>query len=258
MTRVKSAPSAGAEMMTRLAPASRCLAAASRLVKMPVHSSATSTLRSFHGSFAGSRSAVTWILPLPASIQSPPVVISCGKRPCTLSYLSKCALDATGPRSLTPTTWMSLRLFSAAARNTSRPMRPKPLIATLTAISILRGEFASNALSLSMFQPRQRRLDDLLGSDAEMAVKLFRRRRGSEPGHADHRPGLADIMRPAEGAGGLDRDAWHAAEDTGAIGGILLVEQLPARHRDNGGGDAFGLEGLARRQREGNLRAGGE
>jgi len=78
MTSVKSAPSAGAEMMTRRAPASRCFAAASRLVKMPVHSSATSTFRSFHGSFAGSRSAVTVILPWPTSIQPSPVVISCG------------------------------------------------------------------------------------------------------------------------------------------------------------------------------------
>ena len=37
-TGVMSAPSAGAETMNFFAPASRCLAAASRLVKMPVHS----------------------------------------------------------------------------------------------------------------------------------------------------------------------------------------------------------------------------
>ena len=89
ITTVMSAPSAGAEMMTRLAPASRCFAAASRLVKMPVHSSATSTPSSRHGSFAGSRSAVTRILPRPISIQLSPVVTSPGKRPCTLSYLQQ-------------------------------------------------------------------------------------------------------------------------------------------------------------------------
>ena len=38
-----------------MAPAVRCLAASSRLVKMPEHSSAISTPRSFQGSWAGSR-----------------------------------------------------------------------------------------------------------------------------------------------------------------------------------------------------------
>ena len=53
----------------RLAPASKCFEALSLSVKMPVHSIAISTSSSFHGSFAGSRSAVTFILPLPKSIQ---------------------------------------------------------------------------------------------------------------------------------------------------------------------------------------------
>ena len=51
-----SAPLAGADMNTRLAPASRCLPAASLLVKIPVASITTSILRSPQGSFAGSRS----------------------------------------------------------------------------------------------------------------------------------------------------------------------------------------------------------
>ena len=38
-------------------------------MKRPVHSSATSTPSCFHGSFAGSRSASTAILPRPISIQ---------------------------------------------------------------------------------------------------------------------------------------------------------------------------------------------
>ncbi len=54
---VMSSPFAGAEMMTFLAPASRCLAAFSRSVKNPVDSMTTSTPRSPHGSAAGSRSA---------------------------------------------------------------------------------------------------------------------------------------------------------------------------------------------------------
>ena len=38
---------------------------------MPVHSSAMSTPRSFHGSFEGSRSAVTLMAPLPTLMVSP-------------------------------------------------------------------------------------------------------------------------------------------------------------------------------------------
>ncbi len=42
-----------------------------------------------------------------------------------------------GPRSLIATTSMSLRFDSMIARRTLRPMRPKPLIATLIVISNL-------------------------------------------------------------------------------------------------------------------------
>src|SRR4051794_37621435 len=48
---------AGAEITTFFAPASRCLAASSRLVKKPVDSSTTSAPRSRHGRAARSRSA---------------------------------------------------------------------------------------------------------------------------------------------------------------------------------------------------------
>ena len=53
-TTVMSSSLAGAEMMTFFAPASRCLAASSRLVKKPVDSSTTSTPRSPQPSAAGS------------------------------------------------------------------------------------------------------------------------------------------------------------------------------------------------------------
>ena len=49
-----SGPFAGAVMMTFFAPAARCFAASSRLVKMPVDSKTTSTPSAFHGSSAGS------------------------------------------------------------------------------------------------------------------------------------------------------------------------------------------------------------
>ena len=64
MTTVTSSPLAGAEMMTFLAPASRCFFAASALVKKPVDSITMSTPRSPQGSRPGSRcaSAVTGCL----------------------------------------------------------------------------------------------------------------------------------------------------------------------------------------------------
>src|SRR6476659_7623776 len=135
-TMVASALSAGAEISTRLAPAVRWAEALSLAVKMPVHSSAMSTPSSFHGSFVGSRSADTLILPLPTLIESPSTVTVPGKRPCTESKRKRCALVSTGPRSLMPTTSISVRPDSAMARSTLRPIRPNPLIATRTAICV--------------------------------------------------------------------------------------------------------------------------
>jgi hypothetical protein len=55
-TTVRSGSVAGAEMITFVAPASRCFAAPSRAVKKPVDSTTTSTPSSLHGSADGSRS----------------------------------------------------------------------------------------------------------------------------------------------------------------------------------------------------------
>src|SRR5690606_37141385 len=60
-----------------------------------------------------------------------------GKRPWTLSKRRRCAFVSTGPRSLIATTSMSRRPLSTIARSTFRPIRPNPLIATLTVIAIL-------------------------------------------------------------------------------------------------------------------------
>ena len=59
MQTVMSGSVAGALMITLRAPASRCLAAASRFVKKPVDSTTTSIPSSPQGSAAGSRSAAT-------------------------------------------------------------------------------------------------------------------------------------------------------------------------------------------------------
>ena len=58
------------------------------------------------------------------------------KRPWMESYLSRYARLSAGTISPTATTSMSLPTMpcSTSARNTRRPMRPNPLIATLTAI----------------------------------------------------------------------------------------------------------------------------
>ena len=107
-----SAPSDGADTRTRLAPAVRCEVALALALKMPVHSSAMSMPRSFQGRVLGSRTAVTLILPRPMSMLSPSTFTSPGKRPCTLSKRSRCALLSTEPRSLMATTSMSVRLDS--------------------------------------------------------------------------------------------------------------------------------------------------
>ncbi len=78
-TMVLSAPSHGAETMTRLEPLARWAEAFSFVVKRPVHSSAMST--SPQGSSFGSRIAVTRIGPRPASIVSPETVTVPGNLP---------------------------------------------------------------------------------------------------------------------------------------------------------------------------------
>src|SRR4051794_13349890 len=137
---VTSGSVAGAEMMTFLAPASRCLAASSRLVNRPVDSITTSTPRSSHGSAAGSRSAST-LTSRPSTVIDPPdSATSPGNGPYTESYLSRCASVFESVMSLTATISMSA-LDSCAARNTLRPIRPKPLIPTRTDMSDLSPEF---------------------------------------------------------------------------------------------------------------------
>src|SRR6516164_154166 len=76
--------------------------------------------------------------PVPQSIVSPLTVTSPGKRPWFESNRKRCALVSAGARSLMATTLMSSRSPSTIARSTMRPVRPKPLIATLVDISVLR------------------------------------------------------------------------------------------------------------------------
>src|SRR5882757_8573719 len=247
-TIVASALSAGAETSTRLAPAVRCAEALSFAVKMPVHSSAMSMPRSFHGKVLGSRTAVTLIWPLPRLIESPSTVTVPGKRPCTESKRKRWALVSTGPRSLMPTTSISLRPDSAMARSMLRPMRPNPLIATRTAICLSfnyscypRGRRLSRprgflrrtpgsagreriicplgspffGQSQPSAQLLQRSVNRRLGGNSEMLVKVLDRGAGAETVHAYKCAIRPDHRVPAEPDRGLDRNLDRGVTDNG-------------------------------------------
>src|SRR5580698_7190740 len=262
-----SALSAGADTSTRLAPAARCKAALSLAVKMPVHSSAMSTPSSFHGNLVGSRSAETLILPLPTLIESPSTVTVPGKRPCTESKRSRCALVSTGPRSLIPTISISLRPDSAIARSTLRPMRPNPLIPTRIAIQLLlKGSkipcFAARwpvpalfhalkpltlqciiipnvPVTLLRIRALRRSLDHRGGRDPEVRVKVPGRCAGAKTVHADESPLRPDHRVPAEPDGGFDRDLDRGiSDDRFAAVCRLLQQQIQRGHRDHAGRNA--------------------
>src|SRR5436190_7743988 len=129
-----SGPFAGAVMTTFFAPAARCFAASSRLVKRPVDSNTTSTPRSFHGSCAGSRTDSTLNSSPSTAIVSPPASTFACRLPSTESYFSRCASVCAFVRSLTAT--KSMFVSPSAARMMFRPMRPNPLMPTLTGIDI--------------------------------------------------------------------------------------------------------------------------
>jgi len=144
MTMVGHSPLAGAVMTTFLAPAVRCPLAFSTSVNRPVDSITTSTPNSFQGNWEGSLALTTLIfLPLTTSTSasgrsavdfSDPMAPL--KRPWMESYFRRYARLSAGTISPTATTSTSFptKPCSTIARNTRRPMRPNPLIATLTAI----------------------------------------------------------------------------------------------------------------------------
>ena len=132
ITIVRSSFLAGAEMMTFFTVAPRCALALSASVKWPVDSTTTCAPTSAQGSLAGSRSAHTLIFLPSTEIKSSPALISLGRLPRIESYLSRWASVAGLVKSLTAT--KSSSLLPSAARKTLRPMRPKPLIPTFTAI----------------------------------------------------------------------------------------------------------------------------
>ena len=77
MTTVKSALSEGALMMTREAPACRCLAASSRTISTPLD---------FQGNLSGFFSLKTVNVCFPSFRDPDPASTGTGARPCTESY----------------------------------------------------------------------------------------------------------------------------------------------------------------------------
>ena len=128
---VASAPFEGAETITNGAPPSRCIAALSRSVKMPVDSITKSTPKAPHGNAFGSRSVSTFKI-FPSTLIPPSTAsIVCGNTPRTESYFKRCAIVLREPRSLTATISISAPR-AAIARKKLRPIRPNPFIPTRT------------------------------------------------------------------------------------------------------------------------------
>src|SRR4028118_1147641 len=233
MTMVRSSPVAGAEMMTFFAPPlSTCLRASSALVKNPVDSTTTSTPRSPHGRFAGSRSERTFIAVPPIVMPSPSAVTSSDRTPRMLSYFSRWARTSLLVRSLTATISMSLPL-AAAARQKLRPIRPNPLIPTRTVTADLHGSVApSGAVACAAARAR--------GPD---------QRRPYRPPRPPAPPPAAPRPRPAPSRARPRGRAAPTSDDPIGPGGSRPVEvQTPATSPGRpaprgGGGGAAGREG---------------
>ena len=147
ITTVMSAPSAGAETITRFAPASTCFAAAARLVKIPVHSSTMSMPRLRQGSCTGSAFRADYD---PAATDIDPIIPSrdlTGEMAVDAVISEEIRIGCDRAEVVDHTISTFSQRVSCKARRTNRPMRPKPLMATRTVMSHL----------LSTFMPTLRR-----------------------------------------------------------------------------------------------------
>src|SRR5271156_248104 len=130
---VRSSLLAGAEIITFFTVPCRWALALVASVKWPVDSITIWAPVEDQSSLAGSRSANTFnFLPSTEMKSSPAVMVWC-RFPKMESYLSRWASVAGLVRSLTATN--SISGLPSAARKTLRPIRPKPLMPTFTAIN---------------------------------------------------------------------------------------------------------------------------
>src|SRR5215475_1351060 len=128
-TNVASGPSAGAEIITFFTDPRRCAFACSPFVKSPVDSTTMSAPTLGQSICDGSFTLKTLNAFPFTEIESSVCVIVCGKFPKIESYFRRCASVFASVTSFTATNSMSLS--SSAVLTIFRPMRPKPLIATL-------------------------------------------------------------------------------------------------------------------------------
>src|SRR5690348_8476907 len=86
--------------------------------------------------------------------------------------------------------------------------------------------------------------DDVFGSEAELLEDILQRGGCAERPHADGFTLEADVVLPAEGGGHFHRNARRDCrrQNTLVVGGVLAVEQFPARHADYASLDAFSGE----------------
>src|SRR5271165_3062501 len=132
-TMVMSSLVAGAVMMTFFSGPRRCCFASSALVNFPVDSMTTCAPTDSQSSLEGSFSAKTRMFLPSTLIESAVAEILLGRLPRIESYFSRWASVFGSVRSLTAT--KSRLLSVSAVRRILRPMRPKPLMPTLIAIS---------------------------------------------------------------------------------------------------------------------------
>src|SRR5260370_3652111 len=90
----------------------------------------------------------------------------------------------------------------------------------------------------------------LCGSDDELRTKpefwqeILQGRGSTEGMHPDHFTLGADVAIPAKRGAHFDGDARGdgGGQNAFLVGGVLLIENFPARHADDAGLDAFGFE----------------
>src|SRR5512140_2736768 len=105
---------------------------------------------------------------------------------------------------------------------------------------------ATRTLPLPAREQRARRRDDGLWREPEPRPQRLEGRGGAEPVHADDGAAAPHVPIPAERRGLLHGDArrhlgWEHAR---AVGGGLLLEELPGGHAHDAGADPPGREHL--------------
>src|SRR5437763_1353199 len=211
-------------MTTFFAPAARCFAASSRLVKRPVDSNTTSTPRSFQGSCAGSRTDSTLNSSPSTAIDSPLASTFARRLPSTESYFSRCASVCAFVRSFTAT--KSMFRSPSAARMMFRPMRPNPLMPTRTGIDISSRQTFHSTIVRPMYLAY--RLLTLLAFVAVSPYFLYQAIRYTKYiGSLGQRLGYLPVSFSVDG----DQSIWiHAVSVGEALTARALAADLKARY----------------------------